>query len=124
MEVVLMKRKYRNNKQINNAIKSAGKTFLGYQTENVLRSIENGSSMNSIIEELYKNQFGFTDAEIIGTSKRVKALFRIIQADSVIYALSQIDRITFQKFPQSLTRAKETIEKINSGELKLPHLED
>ena len=71
-----MKRKYRNNKQINNAIKSAGKTFLGYQTENVLRSIENGSSMNSIIEELYKNQFGFTDAEIIGTSKRVKAFVK------------------------------------------------
>ena len=53
----------------------------------------------------------------------MNAAARIIRGDKVIYALSLIDGSDPRVLPEAVGRAKDTISKIESGEIPLPKLD-
>ena len=123
---IVMERKPRPISKIDDDIKSAGQTFIGIRMEDMLTRIpelEDRNKKNKLIEEYYENQIGTQDSECEGTRTRVNAVMRIIQSDNVLYALKRINGSDSRVLSEAVTKAKNTIKKIKSGELKLPNLE-
>lgn len=121
-----MLKKSRTESKIDDDIKSAGQSFLGIRMSDLLRRIpelENRSRKKKLIEEYYENQIGTRDKNIGGTSTRVNSAIRIIAADKVIYVLSKIDGSDSRVLPEAVENAKDTIQKIKDGTIKLPKLE-
>ena len=118
-----MERIDRSNDKINQDIDNAGKTFIGLYMEHILIQINDGFTKNDIVDRLYKNQVGFYDKGNDGTNTRVLAIYRIIKADKVIYALRQIVNSNYTISKQVKVRAEETIHKIEKGSLRLPNLD-
>lgn len=120
-----MKKKSRSLDKIKDDIKSAGKSFLGLKMADLLvrsKELEDRVSKRKLIEEYHSHQYGYYDKGIGGTSTRVNAAIRIISAEKVVYALGQIDGSDSRVLPEAVTKAKDTIRKINSEELRLPNL--
>ena len=118
-----MERIDRSDDKINQDIDNAGKTFIGLYMEHILIQIKDGFTKNDIVDRLYKNQVGFYDKGNDGTNTRVLAIYRIIKADKVIYALRQIVNSNYTISKQVKVRAVETIHKIEKGSLRLPKLD-
>lgn len=100
-----MKKKSRSLDKIKDDIKSAGKSFLGLKMADLLvrsKELEDRVSKRKLIEEYHSH--------------------RIISAEKVVYALGQIDGSDSRVLPEAVTKAKDTIRKINSEELRLPNL--
>lgn len=118
---------YRENIEINKvdrAIHSAGKAFLGFRMEDLLLrtdELDDSIQKEQLIKEYFQNQIGSSDKTIYGTTIRVNAAIKIIKADMVLYALKKITGST-KTAPIAISKAKETIRKIECGELILPQL--
>ena len=120
-----MTKSNRSFEKINDDIKSAGQTFLGFYMSDLIKRIpelDDKDLKKRLIREYYDNQRGFRDSDISGTQTRVNSAIRIIRADKVIYALSQIDGSDPRVDKGAVYYAKQTIEKIHNGEIKLPKL--
>jgi len=120
-----MNKESRSIAQIKGDIKSAGQSFLGMKMADLLtrvKELDDRSLKNKLIEEYYLNQTEYKDTNIAGTRTRVNSAMRIIRAEKVIFALEQIDGSNPLVSPKAVAKAKETINKIKSGELKLPEL--
>ena len=118
MEMVL-----RSMDKINDDIKSAGQSFLGLHLEDIIRrfsELEDRTLKNKMIDEYYKKQHGFFDKHEGGTRTRVNAAIRIIKSGEVVYALKIIDGSDPRVVPEAVDSAKETLRKIQVGELILP----
>jgi len=109
--------------QLERRINNAGKSFIGLHMSNVLSMISDGYSKDAIIEKLYKNQVGFIDKGIRGTQTRVSSLFHIIKEENVVNALQIVIDSPVPLRNGAKERARETIEMIDSGEIKLPKLD-
>lgn len=115
----------RSINKVNDDIKSAGQSFLGLHMGDMLSRVtelDDKVSKNNLIEEYYSHQHGYYDKDTGGTRTRVNAAIRIIKAEKVIYALEKIDGLDSRVLAEAVRKAKETIIKIHSGELKLPNL--
>ena len=117
-----MRRKERDLIQIDRDISTAGKSFLGLYMEYVLTLIEEGFNQHDIIDKLHSIQVGFRDKDREGTRVRVNALFRIVQAEKVLYSLQAVLDSPKKLSKGAKDKARETIDKINSGEIELPNL--
>ncbi len=120
-----MKKEFRSIDKINDDIKSAGKSFLGLHMANLLmkiKELDDKILKSKLVGEYHLNQHGYYDKDIGGTRTRVNAAIRIIKAEKVIYALDQIDGSDPRVLPEAVVKAKETILKIHTEELKLPNL--
>jgi len=107
--------------KIDDDIESAGQSFLGFYLGDIIKrfsEFDDRTSKNKIINEYFKSQNGFYDNHIENTRVRVNAAIRIIKACEVKYALKKIDG--FKVDPRAVNKAKETLRKIISGELRLP----
>jgi hypothetical protein len=116
----------RSINKINDDIKSAGQSFLGLHMADLLtriKELDDKVSKSKLIEEYHSNQQGYYDKDTGGTRTRVNAAIRIIKAEKVMYALEQIDGSDPRVLPEAANKAKETIMKIHTGELKLPNLD-
>lgn len=121
-----MEKVSRNIDKINDDIKSAGQSFLGLYLEDIIRrfsELQDSALKNKIIDEYYTKQYGFSDKHEGGTRTRVNAAIRIIRADKVVYALNLIDGSDPRVVPEAVDNAKETLRKIQTGELILPKLQ-
>ena len=121
-----MEKEPRRIDKINDDIKSAGQSFLGLNMADLLtriKDLDDKALKNKLIEEYYSNQYGYYDKDPGGTRTRVNAAIRIIKSDKVLYALERIDGSDPRVLSESVTKAKETIIKIQSGELRLPNLD-
>lgn len=124
--VVQMEKIPRSIEKINDDIKSAGQSFLGLYMGDILYRIselEDKTRKTKLIEGYYSNQHGFYDKDISGTRVRVNAAIRIIKAAKVVYALEQIDGSDSRVVPEAVYNAKETLKKIETGELILQKLQ-
>lgn len=113
----------RSNSKIDADIRSAGQTFIGLRMADMLCRIsllENITNKNGLIQEYFNNQVGTYDKDAGGTRTRVNSVIRIIKADKVIYALEKIDGTNPLVLPEAADKAKETINKIHNGKIKLP----
>lgn len=120
-----MKRVVRTDNKIADDIKSAGQSFLGLRMADMLGRIselEDNETKKKIITEYYENQVGTYDKNFDGTRTRVNSIIRIIKADKVVYALEKVDGLDSRVLPEAVEKAKDTIKKIQSGEIKLPTL--
>lgn len=121
-----MKRKSRSESKIDDDIRSAGQSFLGIRMSDLLGRIselDDRDQKKKLIEEYYENQIGTYDKNMGGTSTRVNSAIRIIAADKVVYALSKIDGSDSRVLAEAVENAKDTIQKIKSGTIKLPELD-
>lgn len=121
-----MKKEERTIQKIEDDVKSAGKTFLGMRMGDLLCRIpelDDKERKKDLIQEYYENQIGTYDKDFSGTRTRVNAAARIIRGDKVIYVLSLIDGSDPRVLPEAVGRAKDTISKIESGEIPLPKLD-
>ena len=121
-----MQRITRTKAKIDDDIRSAGQTFIGIRMEDMLHRIPelvDGNRKTKLIQEYFENQIGTSDKEVDGTRTRVNSIIRIIKSDNVLYALSKIDGSDPRVLKEAVTKAKDTIRKIESGELELPNLE-
>ena len=122
----IMHRENREISKIDKDIKSAGQTFLGFRMEDLLLradELDNKELKKQLIMEYFKYQIGTFDLKISGTNTRVNSAIRIIKADKVLYALKKIDGSNPKVVPDAVLKAKDTIRKIECGELALPNLE-
>lgn len=120
-----MFRKNMSIEMVDEKINSAGKSFLAFRMEDLLRRIgelDNRTLKKELIEEYYNNQIGAYDSDNSGTTTRVNAAIRIIKADKVLYALKKI-AYSAKTNSTAIARAKQVIRKIECGELTLPHLD-
>ena len=120
-----MKKESRNIAKIEDDILSAGKTFLGQRLSDMLGRIaelDDRNLKNKLIEEYFYNQLGTYDKNIGGTRTRVNSVVRIIKSEKVLYALGLIDGSDIRVHPEAVANAKDTIRKIESGEILLPNL--
>jgi hypothetical protein len=120
-----MEKEYRSNDKINDDIKSAGQTFLGLYMADLLtriKELDNKVLKNKLIDEYHSSQCGYYDKATGGTRTRVNAAIRIIKSEKVLYALEQIDGSDSRVLPEAVDKAKETLVKIATEELKLPNL--
>lgn len=120
-----MEKESRSINKINDDIKSAGQSFLGLCMEDLLTRInelDDKASKSKLIEEYHLNQHGYYDKDAGGTRTRVNSAIRIIKAEKVLYALEQLDESNPRVLPEAVSKAKESIKKIYTGELKLPNL--
>lgn len=118
-----MEKVSRSMDKINDDIKSAGQSFLGLHFEDIIRrfpELEDRTLKNKIIEEYYKKQYGFFDKNEGGTRTRVNAAIRIIRSGQVVNALKIINVSDPRVAPEAVDSAKETLRKIQVGELALP----
>ena len=113
---------YYGMRQIEREMQSSGKAFLGLYMEYVITCINEGMSKHSIVELLYAHQVGFSDKNIERTQRRVDALFYIIYYDNVVKALNIVLDMKTERVNGAKKKATETLDKILSGELKLPKL--
>lgn len=121
-----MKKEERTIQKIEDDVKSAGQTFLGMRMGDLLCRIpelDDKERKKDLIQEYYENQIDTYDKDFSGTRIRVNAAARIIRGDKVIYALSLIDGSDPRVLPEAVGRAKDTISKIESGEIPLPKLD-
>lgn len=121
-----MKKEERSIAKIEDDVKSAGQSFIGLRMEDLLLrlpELEDKLTKNKLIEEYYENQVGTRDKAIGGTRTRVNSVIRIIKADKVLYALSLIDGSDSRVLPEAVFGAKRLINRIKTGEVKLPVLE-
>lgn len=118
-----MRKMYRNNIQTESDVSIAGKAFICFNTEQLLQMIDDGLSRNNMIKNLYLTQEGFYDKNIDGTKARVNALLRIIRSDNLLYALNHIIESPFSLRVGAKDKAKDIIEKLHNGEIKLPKLD-
>lgn len=119
----IMNKEYRTDIEIKSDIKSAGKTFIAFRMADMLNNINRMDSQiqkTKLIEEYFDNQIGTFDKDIRGTTTRVNSLIRIIKADKVEYALNEV--ISSKIDSVAISFAKDTLRKIQSGEIKLPEL--
>lgn len=117
--------KMRSDSKILDDIKSSGKNYLGLYMEDILlhtHELEDKILKNKLIERHYEEQKGFSDKSSSGTRTRVNSLIRIIQANKVIYALELINESDSRITDVAIKKAKDTIKRINFGEIKLPTL--
>lgn len=120
-----MDKETRSIDKINDDIKSAGQSFLGLQMADLLtriKELDDKVLKNKLIDEYYSSQHGYHDKDTGGTRTRVNAAIRIIKSEKVLYVLEQIDGSDPRVLPEAVTKAKKTIVKIRTGELKLPDL--
>lgn len=120
-----MNKEERSIQKIKDDVKSAGRFFLGIRMMDLLSRIselDDKEKKQKLIQEYYENQVGTFDKEFGGMRTRVNAAIRIIRADKVKYALSLIDGSDRRVLKEAVNMAKETIEKIDSGEISLPEL--
>ena len=120
-----MEKESRSVDKINDDIKSAGQSFLGLYLEDIINrfsELEDKALKNKLIDEYYTKQYGFSDKHEGGTRTRVNAAIRIIRADKAIYALKMIDGSDPRVAQGAVDNAKETLKKIQIGELILPTL--
>lgn len=118
--------KAREDNKILDDIKSSGKNYLAIHMEDILSHIDildDRLLKAKLVESHYKSQRYFSDKNIGNTRTRVNSLIRIIQADKVIYALEQVKSSNSMVKEEAIEAANETIRKINSGEIKLPRLD-
>ena len=87
-----------------------------------VNELEDKETKKKLIEEYYENQIGTHDKEFDGTRVRVNSAIRIIAANKVVFALERIDSSDPRVLPEAIQKARETIEKIKNGKLKLPTL--
>lgn len=121
-----MKKEERSIAKIEDDVKSAGQSFIGLRMEDLLLrlpELEDKLTKNKLIEEYYENQVGTRDKAIGGTRTRVNSAIRIIKADRVLYVLSLIDGSDSRVLPEAVFGAKKLINRIKTGEVKLPVLE-
>lgn len=121
-----MQKESRNIAKIQDDIRSAGQTFLGLRLSDMLgriNELDDRNSKNKLIEEYFNNQIGTYDKHIGGTRTRVNSAIRIIKAEKVLYALRLIDGSDIRVLPEAVVNAKETIRKIENGEIILPNLQ-
>lgn len=120
-----MKKVARSVSKIKDDIKSAGQSFLGlYMADLLIRVVELDDKVrkSKLIEGYNSHQHGYYDKDTGGTRTRVNAAIRIIKAEEVIYVLEKIDGSDPRVLTEAVAIAKETIMKIQTGELKLPDL--
>lgn len=120
-----MKKIIRSLDKIDDDIKSAGQSFLGLRMEDLIikfSELEDKEKKATLICDYFKNQIGTYDSDIGGTRTRVNAAIRIIKADKVEYALRKIDGSDSRVFIEAVSKAKDTLTKINKGILILPKL--
>lgn len=120
-----MEKEHRSIDKINDDIKSAGQSFLGLHMADLLsriKELDDKVLKSKLIEGYHYHQHCYYDKDIGGTRTRVNAAVRIIKAEKVLYALEQINGFDPRVLPEAVAKAKETIMKINTGELKLPNL--
>lgn len=113
---------YYGMSQIEREMYSSGKSFLGLYMEYVITCINEGMSKQRIVELLHARQVGFSDKDIAGTQNRVNALFNIIYYENVVKALNIVLDMKTERVKGAKKKATETLDKIYSGELKLPKL--
>ncbi len=87
-----------------------------------IKELDDKVLKSKLIDEYHSCQRGYYDKDTGGTRTRVNAALRIIKSEKVLYALEQIDGSDPRVLPEAVTKAKETIVKIQSGELRLPNL--
>lgn len=110
--------------KIERCIRSAGLGFLGIRMEDLLLrtdELEDKKKRTNLINEYYQNQIVYYDENITGTIIRVESAIQIIKADMVLYTLERIAKST-RTDPRAILKGRETLRKIESGELALPHL--
>ncbi len=120
-----MNREPRDISKINADIRSAGKTFLGLRMEDLLLRVDELDDKDlkkQLIKEYFHNQIETFDSRIGGTTTRVNSAIRIIKADMILDALKKICDSNSRVSLEAVSKAKETIRKIESGELLLPVL--
>jgi len=120
-----MNKKHREIIKIDADIRSAAKAFLGLRMEDLLLRVDeldDKDRKKQLIEEYFHNQIGTSDKSIGGTTTRVNSAVRIIKAGKVLYALEKIRDSDSRVSCETVSKAKETIRKIKSGELMLPPL--
>ncbi len=118
-----MKYRYAGENKIDRYIRSAGKTFLAVRLEDLIsraEELDDSRLFGKLIEEYYKNQIGTFDREITGTATRVRAARYILAADQTVFVLESIQKSNLSQDIRK--KAEMTLEKIRSGELKLPQL--
>lgn len=111
--------------EVNGSIRSAGMGFLVFRMEDLLLrtdELDDRIKKAELINEYYQNQIGYYDKKDRGTKIRVNSAVRIIKADMVLYTLKKIANST-KTAPAVILKAKETIRKIECGELMLPQLD-
>ena len=119
-----MKKGTRTQEQVERDIRTAGSGFLAFKLSDMLLRIgelENKTGKNVLINDFYHNQEGYSDSDPSGTRMRVYAARRIISAGQTIYALQKI--ANSKATAEAIERAKETLHRIETGELPLPMLE-
>ena len=120
-----MEKELRSIDKINDDIKSAGQSFLGLNMADLLtriKELDDKILKSKLIDEYHSNQHGYYDKDTGGTRTRVNSAIRIIKSEKVLYALEQIDGSDPRVLPEAVAKAKETVAKIKTGELKLPNL--
>lgn len=124
-EVLHVNRELRSINKINDDIKSADQTFLGLYMADLLTRInelDDKVLKEKLIQEYFENQKYFSDKDLGGTRTRINAAIRIIKAEKVIYALEQINGQNPRALAEAVEKSKDTLIKINNGELSLPNL--
>lgn len=119
-----MKKEMRTQEQVDRDIRTAGSGFLAFKLSDMLLRIgelENKTSKDALINDFYHNQEGYSDSDPSGTRWRVNAARRIISAGQTIYALEKVANSNASS--EAVERAKETLHRIEIGELQLPSLE-
>lgn len=120
-----MDKEPRSIEKIDDDIKSAGQSFLGLYMADLLtriKELDDKVLKNKLIDEYHSRQHGYYDKDTGGTRTRVNAAIRIVKAEKVLYVLEQIDGSDPRVLPESVSKAKETVARIKTGELKLPDL--
>ncbi len=120
-----MVKKQRTLEKIRDDVRSAGQGFIGFYMEDLIKRVdelENQDSKKKLIEEYFKNQVVTKDTKIGGTTTRVNAVKRIIEADEIVYVLKLIDGSDKRVAQTAVEKAKDTLYKIEQGLLELPEL--
>ncbi len=118
-----MNYKARSISQIKADIKSAGKSFISFNIEDMLSrlpELDDKVKKEHLIEEYYENQTGFYDKEIGGTRTRVNSVIRIIRANQVQYTLEEIIENDSRVDPKAIKVVQTLLSKIGNGEFTLP----
>ena len=122
-----MYKQLRSIEKIDRDICFAGASFIGLYMEDLLcriSELENSDSKKKLIEEYHKNQQGYFDKELSGTTTRVNSVIRIIKAEMVEYALEKVIDSNNKVNEEVRNKTKDVLYKIRNGKLKLPVLEE